>query len=532
MNRSENMYLGIDSSTQSLKAVLMNSDREIVADIAVNFDSDLPEFRTQGGVHRQSDRITVTSPAIMWVKALDMLLKRMRSADVPFEKIVAISGSGQQHGTVYLKAGTEKVLAGLETRVPLANQVMKCLAIEDSPVWMDASTTKECRALEKALGGAQAVAELTGSRAYERFSGNQIARIASLNKDGYDATERIALVSSFMASIFACKYVPIDVSDASGMNLMNLREKKWDPKALSVTADNLGARLGDPAPSHEVAGRIGDYFVKKYGFNPECVVITFSGDNPCSLAGLRLENVGDVAISMGTSDTMFGALAEPRPSATEGHILANPIDPESYMAMICYTNGSLMREEIRDRAAGGEWEKFSLLLESSKPGNDGNIGFFFRDAEITPPVLRPGMFRFDAEGNEVRRFTPEQEVRAVVEGQFMSMRLHAGNVGIKPKRILATGGGSGNRGILKVISQVFGVPVYVGDAPNSAAFGAAYRALHGWECMKHGKFVPFASVMSGAPEFKKVMDGDQCPLYDEMMKRYASLEARVVAKAN
>ena len=43
----------------------------------------------------------------------------------------------------------------------------------DSPVWMDSSTTAECRKLEEAVGGAQRLADITGSRAYERFTGNQ-----------------------------------------------------------------------------------------------------------------------------------------------------------------------------------------------------------------------------------------------------------------------------------------------------------------------------------------------------------------------
>ncbi len=525
---SDNMYLGIDSSTQSLKAVLMNDDRRIVSDISVNFDADLPEFETRGGVHKQRDGLTVTSPAVMWVKALDLLLKRMRAADVPFEKIAAVSGSGQQHGTVYLKPGTEKVLSELNTREPLAGQLLSCFAVQDSPIWMDSSTGAECQALEDALGGAQAVADLTGSRAYERFSGNQIAKVSRTNRDGYAASERIALVSSFMATLFACKYVPVDVSDASGMNLMNIRSKEWDEKALDATAPGLASKLGQPQVSHKVAGRIGKYFVEKYGFNPECAVVTFSGDNPCSLAGLRLEHVGDVAVSMGTSDTMFGALAEPRPSASEGHIFVNPIDPLSYMAMIVYTNGSLMREEVRDRSAGGDWEKFGAMLDSTEPGNGGNIGFFYRDPEITPPIMKPGQFCFDAAGEKVRKFDPEREVRAVVEGQFLSMRLHSANVGIEPQRILATGGGSANKGILKVISQVFGVPVYVGDATSSAAFGAAYRALHGYECEKRGEFVPFAEVMEGAPGFTKAVDGEKCPVYDDMIKRYAELEKSVI----
>lgn len=529
MISTEKLFLGIDSSTQSLKAVVIDSSKKVVHEVAVNFDQDLPEFGTKGGVHKQRDGLTVTSPAVMWVKALDLLLQRMRAAEVSFEKIAAVSGSGQQHGTVYLKPGTEAVLAKLDKRKPLAAQLLDCFAVQDSPVWMDASTSSECAALESGLGGAQAVAELTGSRAYERFSGNQIAKIFRTNPAGYGASERIALVSSFMATLFACRYAPIDVSDGSGMNLMNVRTKTWDARALELTAPGLGSKLGDPRPSHEVCGRIGAYFVDKYGFSPECMVVTFSGDNPCSLAGLRLENIGDVAISMGTSDTMFGALSEPRPSATEGHIFANPIDPASYMAMICYTNGSLMREEIRDRCAGGDWAKFSAMLEQTAPGNDGYIGFHFRDPEITPSVKKSGIFLFDRNGESIRKMPPANEVRAAVEGHFISMRLHSTHVGIRPGRILVTGGGSANKGILLTMAQVFGVPVFAGEAPNSAAFGAAYRAFHGWQCAVNKSFVPFAEVMAGAPEFRKILDGRPEPVYGEMIRRYEVLEREVVA---
>ena len=63
---------------------------------------------------------------------------------------------------------------------------------------------------------AQRVAELTGSRAYERFTGNQIAKIASSSPDAYRETERISLISSLMCSVLLGDYAPIDFSDGCG----------------------------------------------------------------------------------------------------------------------------------------------------------------------------------------------------------------------------------------------------------------------------------------------------------------------------
>uniref|UniRef100_A0ACB8FW41 Uncharacterized protein n=1 Tax=Sphaerodactylus townsendi TaxID=933632 RepID=A0ACB8FW41_9SAUR len=78
---------------------------------------------------------------------------------------------------------------------------------------MDSSTKDQCCSLESAVGSAQKLADITGSRAYERFTGNQIAKIYSQNPEVYAQTERISLVSSFAASLFLGAYARIDYSD-------------------------------------------------------------------------------------------------------------------------------------------------------------------------------------------------------------------------------------------------------------------------------------------------------------------------------
>lgn len=61
--------------------------------------------------------------------------------------------------------------------MPLHDQLENAFSIQQSPIWQDASTTPECRALEDFAGGPEALAKLTGSKAYERFTGNQIAKV-------------------------------------------------------------------------------------------------------------------------------------------------------------------------------------------------------------------------------------------------------------------------------------------------------------------------------------------------------------------
>ena len=79
----------------------------------------------------------------------------------------------------------------------------------------------------------------------------------------------------------------------------------------------------------------------RYGFPPSCIVGAFTGDNPSSLAGLGMKE-GDLGLSLGTSDTVFAWLKEPRPQLT-GHVWPSPVAEDDYMALLCYKNGSLTR---------------------------------------------------------------------------------------------------------------------------------------------------------------------------------------------
>ncbi len=525
------LFLGLDSSTQGLKATIIDEQLEVVYEHAINFDHDLPQFKTKGGAHQHEDGLTVTAPALMWVAAMDLLFGLMRDEGALLANVAAISGSGQQHGSVWLNTEASSVLANLDVSQTLEAQLKSVFSVADSPIWMDFSTTAQCQALEVALGGAQAVAELTGSRAFERFTGNQIAKIHQQNPEAYAETDRIALVSSFLPSILIGGYAPIDVSDGSGMNLLDIQSGDWAPAALEATAPNLVEKLGPVVPSHAIVGTLAGYFSERYGFVADCAVVAFSGDNPNSLAGLRLENTGDIAISLGTSDTVFGSLAEPHPSAEEGHIFVSPVQPEAFMAMIVFKNGSLTREMIRDTHAGGSWKTYDAMLQQTAPGNGGRIGFYINEPEITPTIVTPGISRFGAD-DQPAAFSPEEDIRALYEGQCLSMRLHAGNIGIEPRRILATGGASVDKGLIQIMSNVFGVAVYTAEKSDTASLGAAYRGLHGFLCKEAHGFVPFADAVSAAPPFTKIAepDRDAHAVYIAMLPRYASLEQCVVSK--
>ncbi|XP_028417923.1 xylulose kinase-like [Dendronephthya gigantea] len=523
VSNKPNTFLGLDLSTQQLKLIAVDKELCIIAEEVVNFDRDLPEFKTQDGVQRHADSLTVTAPTLMWVKALDLLMERMKSKGFPFVDVACISGTGQQHGSVYWKTGTKTRLNNLDPSKGLYEQLKESFAIDNSPIWMDSSTTAQCRALEQAVGGAQALAEITGSCAYERFTGNQIAKIHQTKPASYDECEHISLVSSFLASLFLGDYAPIDYSDGSGMNLMNIHTKTWESVCLQACAPNLEEKLGDLVPSSQGIGEISKYLCSRYGFHKSCEIVAFTGDNPASLAGVRLQKT-DICISLGTSDTLMLWLNTPKP-AVKGHIFVNPVDKNAYMALLCFKNGSLVRESVRDQCSDGSWEIFGQSLSRSPPGNSGNIGIYFHETEITP--FAQGVYRFDKNDVEVQSFTNDEEIRALVEGQFLAKRVHAEDLGLtvdKDSRILATGGASQNQAILQVLSDIFHAPVFtIPGTANSACLGCAYRAKHGWSGttdVKYDEIFPKNEQYDLAVT-PRVENKD---LYDVMAKRYKILE--------
>uniref|UniRef100_A0A673G963 Xylulose kinase n=1 Tax=Sinocyclocheilus rhinocerous TaxID=307959 RepID=A0A673G963_9TELE len=451
---ADSCFLGFDFSTQQLKVVAVDGNLEVIHQNSVQFDSELPEFRTHGGVHIHEDKLTVTSPALMWVKALDVLLEKMRNTGFDFSRVKAISGSGQQHGSVFWRKGARRTLNHLDPRKHLHHQLQECFAVRDSPVWMDSSTSDQCQCLETAVGGAQRLADITGSRAYERFTGNQIAKIYHSKPKEFSETE--VKLNSDVCLLAVC----LSFYEGSGMNLMDIFEKQWSQVCLDAAAPQLAERLGDLTPSTAVLGCVSLYYTERYGFAESCNVVAFTGDNPGSLAGMRLKE-GDLAVSLGTSDTVFLWIRGPRPSV-EGHIFCNPVDCSAYMALICFKNGSFTRERIRDECAGGSWERFSSAMRATPMGNNGNL--------------------------------------ALIEGQFLAKRVHAEKLGYKiiaGTRVLATGGASSNKDILQVLSDVFSTPVYTIDVTNSACLGCAYRALHGLEAEAGASFT---EMLRNAPE--------------------------------
>lgn len=513
------LYLGLDSSTQSLTAIVLESAGDnptIVFQSSLHFDEALPQYGTTHGVLPDDDPAVACSSPLMWADALDLMMARVSRSGLRLESLVAISGSAQQHGSVYLNAGAAAILAGTDSRRPIGEQLRGALSRPVAPIWLDSSTGAECAELTAAIGGPEVLARRTGSRAFERFTGPQIRKFFKEQPAAYAATDRIHLVSSFLASLLIGRHAPVDPGDGSGMNLMDLATASWWSDAVDATAPGLAAKLPPIVPADAVIGTLSPYWRVRYGF-PAARVVAWSGDNPCSLVGTGLVHEGRVAISLGTSDTIFGLMREPRVDrAGEGHVFGAPTG--DYMGLTVFSNGSLARERVRDDFHL-TWDGFSQALELVPPGNAGRILLPWFEPEITPRVTRPGARRYglaidDARGN----------VRGVVEAQQMALALHSRWMGVDIATIYATGGAAANRSLLRVMADVFGADVYQFDVGNSACLGAALRAFHGyaasagqpiaWDAVVRGVAEPVAATRIRPDAVARAVYRELMPVYD------------------
>uniref|UniRef100_A0A2M3ZHE4 Xylulose kinase n=1 Tax=Anopheles braziliensis TaxID=58242 RepID=A0A2M3ZHE4_9DIPT len=544
MESTNETYLGFDLSTQKLKAVLLNFRLDNVAHAEVMFDSDLPEFRTTGGVNAGRAKNEFYVHPVMWIKAVDMVLDRMIMQGADLSTVVALSGTAQQHGCLFWSRAGIESLRNLDADKFLHAQIDdSAFTIHRTPIWMDATTSLQCEEMETAVGGRQKMVEITGSKCYERFSGPQIRKIFQNRPDCYRNTERISLVSSFLASIFIGDVAPIDCADGSGMNLLDIRSQDWSELCLNACAPGLYAKLDKPSPTSSVIGNIGSFFVKRYNFNATCKVVTFTGDNLSALAGI---NVGQdwLVLSLGTSDTVMMKLNSPS-NFSEGHVLVHPTD-EGYMGLLCFRNGSLVRESFKREEANDSWEHFNELLDSTPRGNFGNIALHFISKEILPPVR--GTLRWNKTSSlenaeqakgVLKYSSPQSEIRALIEGQMLTRKSYATEMGFsfgEKTKILATGGASVNHSILQVVADVFNAQVYTQKTTEAALLGAAYRAkyvlyIHRAKATVAGdNNLSMPSYYDFIAKFKQDSPSHVCDpskdseeIYGPMMKRYKDM---------
>lgn len=518
------LYLGFDLSTQQLKGIAVKPDLKLVHEAKVDFDADLSKYGIEKGVLTNPSEGEIFAPVAMWLEAVGLVLQRLNDDGLDFSKVKGVSGAGMQHGTVFWSKDAESILGSLDADKTLLEQLeggskgerKGAFSYPFSPNWQDASTQKQCDAFDARLGSPEKLAEVTGSKAHHRFSGPQILRFHQKYPGAYRETSRISLVSSFLASLFLGKVAPIDISDVCGMNLWDIKNACWHSDLVSLAAgsegvEGLKSKLGHVSRDGGASfGNISPYFIHRYGFSPSCSIIPFTGDNPSTILSLPLR-ASDAIVSLGTSTTFLMSTPQYKPDPAY-HFMNHPTTSGLYMFMLCYKNGGLARERIRnaintaDAQPPHTWTAFNNTATQTpvlgQPSPDPaaapmRLGLFFPRPEIVPNV-HSGTWRYlytpgsrtlapahPAPDSPVWPI-PHADARAILESQLLSLRLRARSLVAaqhprppQPRRIYLVGGGAANPAIATLCGEVLGgvEGVYRLDiGGNACALGAAYKA--------------------------------------------------------
>ena len=324
----------------------------------------------------------------------------------------------------------------------------------------------------------------------------------------------------------------MDISDVCGANLWDIKNGRWHEDLLALTAgstsgvEDLKTKLGRvPEDGGASFGTISPYFTSRYGFPSTTQIIAFTGDNPSTILALPLR-ASDAIVSLGTSTTFLMSTPHYKPDPAY-HFMNHPTTAGLYMFMLCYKNGGLAREHIRDALNAStpntptkSWDLFNTTalstapLSQTTPSSPMHIGLFFPRPEIVPNV-KSGTHRFlytpstqslsRADASTWPSKGSPTDARAILESQFLSLRLRSQNLvspqtrqnttlPAQPRRIYLVGGGAVNPAIAELAGQVLGgsdgvFKLNIGG--NACALGAAYKAAWGVQRQQGEKFEDF-----------------------------------------
>jgi len=414
---------GVDSSTQSVKVVLRDSDSgELIASTS-----------------RPHPDGTEIDPQYWW-KALSEAFEELRS-----HKISAISIAGQQHGMIALdKDGA---------------------VIRDALLWNDTRSDKAALDLNQEIPD---IALRTGSQLVASFTASKLRWLADNEKENANKVAAIALphdwLSWKLSGAKSLNTLFTDRSDASGTGYFDsvkndycldiletaIRNSKKITLPKVVAPNQFGATSVDSIP-----------------------VAAGAGDNAGAALGLGA-SLGDLVISLGTSGTAF-AVSKSSTHDSSGEVAGFADATGNFLPLACTLNAAKIFNTVA-RSLSLSFEEFSSLALSAKAGAEGLRMIPHFDGERTPNKPRAkGSFHGITHNN----FTKENIARASIEGVIAGMIYAARAVerlGVSYSRILLIGGAAKNSAVQQISADLFGREIYIPALGEYVADGAAKQA--------------------------------------------------------
>ena len=439
------LFIGIDSGTQSVKAVVLDLDtRKVIAEARAphTLISGLPV----GHMEQQPEE---------WASAMDFVITEVTTqiGTEQAKRVRGIGVSGQQHGFVPLDENGH--------------------VIRPAKLWCDTSTAPECALITKKLGGPKAAIRKTGNLILPGFTAPKILWLKRHEPANYRKLRHVLLPHDYLNFHLTGNYF-MEFGDASGTALMAVRTRTWSKDAINAIDRSLGKYLPQISASHEAAGTLRPDLAAKFGLSPDVVVSAGGGDNMMGAIGTGNVSAGVVTASFGTSGTIY-AYANKPVIDPDGEIAAFCSSTGGWLPLLCTMNVTTVTEQMR-ALFGYDHAKLADAIAAAPAGAGGLVLLPYLAGERTPNVPDGSGVMV---GLTAKTFSAGHLARAAMEGATMGMNYglrRLAVLGVRAKEIRVTGGGAKSPVWRQIMADIFGVPVVAMVEDEGAALGGALQA--------------------------------------------------------
>jgi xylulokinase len=449
------LYVGVDSGTQSVKAIALDTDTgSVVAEARAphHLISGLPPGHMEQ--HPQE-----------WAAAMDAAIGDVASR-IDRSRVRGIGVSGQQHGFVALDADGN--------------------VIRPAKLWCDTSTAPECAILTRKLGGPKAVIRRTGLPFLPGYTAPKVLWLKRREPANFRRLRHILLPHDYLNLHLTGRYF-MEYGDASGSGFLDIRRRVWSQAAMDAVDSRVAGCLPALSASHEACGTLRPEIAARYGFPASTIVSAGGGDNMMGAIGTGNVVPGAVTASFGTSGTIYAFSRKPVIDPA-GEIAAFCSSTGGWLPLLCTMNVTGVTEQVRS-VFGWSLADLEGAASRAPAGSDGLTLLPYLDGERTPNLPRGTGVYF---GLDRRTLSQAHLARAAIEGATLGMNYglrRLGALGVRPREIRLTGGGARSALWRQVAADVFGVPVVAMAQDESAALGGALQAA--W-CDSPGRGSPAA----------------------------------------
>ena len=445
--------LGIDVGTSGTKTVLFDVTGKAIADAVQEY----PLYQPQNGWAEQD-------PADWWHAVCATTQTVLKCSGVDAKQIAGIGISGQMHGLVLLDAdGT---------------------VLRRSILWCDGRTTQECAEFTQRVG-AKRLIQIAANPALEGFTAGKILWVQKHEPEIWNQCAHVLLPKDYIRYCLTGLFAT-EVSDASGMNLLDVGKRCWSEELLEAASVSK-SQVAQMYESCEVTGCVTEQAAMATGLAAGTVVVGGAGDNAAAAVGTGVVESGKAFATLGTSGVIFSHTDRVSIDAQgRVHTFCAAV-PNAWTVMSCTLAAGLSLKWFRDQFCQSEVETakgmgvdpYILMDQAAQRVPIGANRLLF-----LPYLMGERSPILDANSRGVffglsAIHTKYDLLRAVMEGVIYAQRSCLDilrNMQAAPEEMLACGGGGKSKIWRQMMADVFACPIRTLTNQEGPALGVALLA--------------------------------------------------------